>query len=171
MQYILQKSVRKTLTLTVKNWELVVKAPLQISREKIDQFVKKHTKWIDKRMNQQENSLINPKLIPQYKQQARKIITQKVEFFAHKYGFCYNTIKITSAKTRWGSCTSKWNLNFSYRLVLTPDDVIDYVVVHELCHLRQMNHSVKFWKEVETILPDYKTQNTRLRRNGYKFSC
>ncbi len=72
---------------------------------------------------------------------------------AEQYGFRYNSVKITSAKTRWGSCTSKQHLNFSYRLIMTPRDCIDYVIIHELCHLRQMNHSTKFWKEVAAIMP------------------
>ena len=79
-------------------------------------------------------------------------------------------MKITSAKTRWGSCTSKRNLNFTYRLILAPQKVIDYVIVHELCHLRQMNHSKKFWDEVATIMPDYKVQEHWLKEHGASIS-
>lgn len=140
-----------------------MKAPLFVMKKTVESFIEKHTDWIKKRMDQEEQSLIDKDKIHEYKKLARQVITQKVQYFAKKYGFEYNSIRITSARTRWGSCTSQKNLNFSYKLVLTPDEAIDYVVVHELCHLRQMNHSAKFWKEVESILPDYQVQNKWLK--------
>jgi len=101
-----------------------------------------------------------------YREQARKVLTERVEFFARKYGFKNGKIRISSARTRWGSCSSKDTLSFTWRLVMAPLDVIDYVVVHELCHLKEMNHSKVFWAQVETILPDYKWRRKWLKDNG-----
>ncbi|MFH1453545.1 MAG: SprT family zinc-dependent metalloprotease [Armatimonadota bacterium] len=100
-----------------------------------------------------------------YKNYAYRIIAQRVRFYSSYYGFEYNNIKITSASKRWGSCTSKGNLNFSFFLAMAPMQIIDYVVVHELVHLKVKNHSKKFWKAVESILPDYKKRRKWLKEN------
>ena len=101
-----------------------------------------------------------------YKRQARRIVTNRVEFFAGKYGFKVGKVRISSARTRWGSCSHKGTLSFTWRLVMAPNDVIDYVVVHELCHLKEMNHSRAFWSQVEAILPDYKQHRKWLKDKG-----
>ncbi len=101
-----------------------------------------------------------------YKKQAHEIISKRVNHYAQKYNFTPKHVKITSAKTRWGSCSSNGSLNFTWRLVMAPLDVIDYVVVHELAHLRVKNHSSKFWNEVADIYPDYKKQRKWLREYG-----
>lgn len=103
-----------------------------------------------------------------YKQQARAVLTERVEFFARKYGFKVGKIRISSARTRWGSCSAKSTLSFTWRLVMAPPEVIDYVVVHELCHLRELNHSPSFWAQVEAILPGYKSTRKWLKHNGGK---
>lgn len=103
-----------------------------------------------------------------YKKQARAVLTERVEFFARKYGFKAGKIRISSARTRWGSCSAKSTLSFTWRLVMAPPQVIDYVVVHELCHLRELNHSKSFWAQVEAILPDYKSHRRWLKHNGVK---
>ena len=96
------------------------------------------------------------------------MLTERVEFFAHAQGFKVKKIRISSARTRWGSCSAKGTLSFTWRLVMAPPDVIDYVVVHELCHLKELNHSKAFWAQVEAILPDYKTRRKWLKDNGAK---
>lgn len=101
-----------------------------------------------------------------YRRQAKKIIQERVENFAGEYGFQYLGIKITSAKTRWGSCSSTGSLNFSWRLILAPLEQVDYVVVHELVHTIQHNHSKRFWRKVEMIMPDYKERKKWLTKNG-----
>jgi predicted metal-dependent hydrolase len=101
-----------------------------------------------------------------YKRQARAVVAERVEFFAQKYGFKVKKLRISSARTRWGSCSHKGTLSFTWRLVMAPPDVIDYVVVHELCHLKEMNHSRAFWAQVEVILPDYKRRRTWLKKKG-----
>jgi predicted metal-dependent hydrolase len=103
-----------------------------------------------------------------YKKQARAVLTERAEFFARKYRFNLGKIRITSARTRWGSCSAKQTLSFTWRLVMASLEVIDYVVVHELCHLRELNHSRSFWAQVESILPDYESHRKWLKQNGAK---
>ena len=103
-----------------------------------------------------------------YKKQARAVLTERAEFFARKHQFSLGKIRITSARTRWGSCSAKKTLSFTWRLVMASPDVLDYVVVHELCHLRELNHSSSFWAQVESILPEYKSQLKWLKQNGAK---
>jgi len=103
-----------------------------------------------------------------YKKQAREVLTERVEYFTQKHSFKVSKIRISSARTRWGSCSHKGTLSFTWRLVMAPLKVIDYVVVHELCHLKEMNHSKAFWAQVEAILPDYKQQRAWLKKQGRK---
>ena len=98
--------------------------------------------------------------------QALKIIPARVEYFARIIGVTYGNITIRNQKTRWGSCSSKGNLNFNCLLMLAPPEVLDYVVVHELCHRKQMNHSKEFWAEVEKAFPDYKKSIKWLKEEG-----
>ena len=105
-----------------------------------------------------------------YKEQALEIISERVKQYSQQYNFTPKQVKISSAKTRWGSCSPNGTLNFTWRLVMAPLDVIDYVVVHELVHLRVKNHSSKFWKAVESIYPEYKKQRKWLRENGGKLN-
>lgn len=105
-----------------------------------------------------------------YKERAYGIISERVRQYAQQYGFTPKQVKISSAKTRWGSCSHDGSLNFTWRLVMAPLDVIDYVVAHELAHLRVKNHSPKFWEEVEELCPEYKKQRKWLRENGGKLS-
>ena len=97
------------------------------------------------------------------------MIPPKVEHFAKIIGVDYGTITIRMQKSRWGSCSAKGNLNFNCLLMKTPDEVIDYVVVHELCHRKEMNHSPRFWAEVEKIIPDYKKRRSWLKTNSHLF--
>ena len=102
-----------------------------------------------------------------YKQQARKIIVKRVELYAKRSGATYTSIKITSAETRWGSCSSQKTLNFNWKLVMAPIEVIDYVVSHELAHLTEMNHSKDFWETVRKMYPMYREYRTWLKRHGH----
>ena len=97
---------------------------------------------------------------------AMKVIPERVEYFSKLMGVTYGRITIRNQKTRWGSCSSKGNLNFNCLLMMTPPEVIDYVVVHELCHRKEMNHSKQFWSEVEKVLPDYKKAEKWLKDEG-----
>ena len=97
---------------------------------------------------------------------ALKVISRKVKYYANLMNVRYGRIAIRRQKTRWGSCSNKGNLNFNCLLMLMPDEVVDYVVVHELCHLIEMNHSKSFWKLVEEVMPDYKENRKWLRDHG-----
>lgn len=110
----------------------------------------------------------NAKLIFErwYREQAKQILNERANLYAGQYGFQYKKIGISSARTRWGSCSPKGSLNFSWRLILAPMEVVDYVVVHELVHTVFHNHSRRFWKRVEKITPDYKERRKWLRKNG-----
>ena len=101
-----------------------------------------------------------------YKAQALEVISGRVQALAGKYGFTYQKIRISSARTRWGSCSSRGTLSFTYRLVMAIPAVIDYVVIHELVHTKIKNHSKTFWSRVEAILPEYKTHVRWLKKNG-----
>jgi predicted metal-dependent hydrolase len=101
-----------------------------------------------------------------YRAQAKQILTERVHLYASQYGFQYKKIGITSARTRWGSCSADGSLNFSWRLILTPMEAVDYVVLHELVHTVFHNHSRRFWNKVEAIMPDYKERRKWLRKNG-----
>lgn len=99
-----------------------------------------------------------------YIEQAGIVTAQRTAFYAEKMGVSYGRITIRSQKTRWGSCSAKGNLNFNWNLILFPLEILDYVVVHELAHRKEMNHSAAFWKEVEAILPDYKERRSFLKK-------
>jgi len=101
-----------------------------------------------------------------YKKQAKAYIPQRVSRLAALYGFEYQRIRITSARTRWGSCSSRGTLSFTWRLVMAPEDMIDYVIVHELVHLRIHNHSREFWTQVGLLMPDYKEKRLWLKKNA-----
>ena len=99
-------------------------------------------------------------------EEAIAVIPDKVAYYAQKIGVTYGRITIRNQKSRWGSCSAKGNLNFNCLLMLAPEKVLDYVIVHELCHRKEMNHSARFWKEVEQVMPDYKERRIWLKTHG-----
>ncbi|MBU1110417.1 M48 family metallopeptidase [Patescibacteria group bacterium] len=102
------------------------------------------------------------------KEIARKLVKEKVERFNSFYAFKFGRISIRNQRTRWGSCSSKKNLNFNYRIIYLPERLADYIIIHELCHLKELNHTKKFWALVSKTFPDYKSINKELRTNGFK---
>jgi predicted metal-dependent hydrolase len=102
-----------------------------------------------------------------YRQQALDTLTKRVQDFTSQHGFQYTQVKISSARTRWGSCSARGNLSFTWRLVMAPLPVIDYVVVHELVHIKVRNHSRHFWDQVSQLMPDYKARRSWLKENGH----
>lgn len=169
MDIKITRSMRKSIALQVKNSQLIVKAPFFVTKNYILAFIDKHKNWIDKKISQQWQSLIDINKIEKYKKQAREYIPNRVQEIAEKYGYEYNKIKINSARTRWWSCTSQKNLNFTFRLILTPPEIIDYVICHELSHLKHMNHSQKFWNEVYKMDSNYKKHDKWLKENASYF--
>lgn len=124
-------------------------------------------------MKQQEQFANEPPIEPLSQQDIRELAEQalgvlpdKVRYYAGKIGVDYGRITVRNQKTRWGSCSAKGNLNFNCLLMLAPEEVLDYVVVHELCHRKEMNHSKRFWAEVAKIMPDYDEKRRWLKENG-----
>ncbi len=105
-------------------------------------------------------------MIAWYRVQALKVISERVAHYSRMTGWEYKSVKISNAKKRWGSCSQSGTLNFSWRLIMAPPEIVDYLVVHELAHLKHHNHSAKFWSTVKVILPDYKERDRWLKENG-----
>ena len=177
--YEIIKSSRKTIAVEVRqDGSVLVRAPRNCPQSRIDTFLKEKQAWVLAKVEEQkEKEADSMKIQPLseaeqrlYRDKAREIFEQKVSYYAQMMGVSYGRIAIRDQKTRWGSCSSSGNLNFNYRLMLAPPKVLDYVVIHELCHRIEMNHSPKFWKCVESIMPDYRTQRQWLKENGSKLS-
>ena len=173
IDYQLIRSKRKTIAIKITREGIVeVRAPLFSTDYQIKKFVEDHAEWINEKLaetnsdNRISSMEFTPAQIRVYKERAKGIISRRVQHYAQLMGVNYGRITIKDQKSRWGSCSEKSNLNFSWRLILMPIEVMDYVVVHELAHLKQMNHSQAFWEEVEKILPNYKEQRKWLKENG-----
>ncbi len=153
---------------------VLIRAPFHMSDRDIEKFLRDSDDWIRKHRDEARKKLLakenSPKLsmdeIRKLAEEAAKDIPERVKRFAPIVGVDYGRITIRNQKSRWGSCSSRKNLNFNCLLMLAPPEQRDYVVVHELCHLKEMNHSKRFWKEVERVLPDYKKSVKWLRENG-----
>ncbi len=171
LEYELVRSKRKTLALYVRrDGRVEVRAPLRTSKAYIDDFVLQKQDWIEGIQNKLAIRQTTKRIIQlttkeeaQYKKQAKAYLQQKCQAFSEEMGFRHGEVKINSAKTRWGSCNRKGDINFTYRLMLVPEELIDYVVVHELAHRKEMNHSPGFWSIVEQTMPDYKDRRKKLR--------
>lgn len=171
----LVRSDRTTCQIQVKaDGSVIVRAPRYMPERDIMGFVSERSEWIEKarekaRKAREAVGELEPLSyddIEELADKAVRLIPERVKYFAPIVGVDYGRITVRNQKTRWGSCSGKANLNFNCLLMLTPDDVIDYVVVHELCHLIEMNHSPAFWAEVERVLPEYKKSRLWLKRNG-----
>jgi len=220
-EYKLIKTKRKTVSIKIKeDATLEVRAPLNVSDEKIDEFVKskekwiaKHTKKISETYNLKKEFTLNfndyvfvrgekayirsiegniasydkekrifyiPEIanseqikeiiIGLYKLIAKSYIHPKIAFFTKQMNVNPTAIRITSANTRWGSCSGKNSVNFSWKLIMAEDETINYVIVHELAHIKQHNHSPNFWNIVESIIPDYRKEKEKLKILGKKIS-
>lgn len=165
------RSGRKSIELRIcPDGHIRVRAPFVMTDAEITDFLKKKSKWIEKHQQKREQEMpvqrLSARDIRDLADQAAEIIPEKVRFYAERIGVNYGRITIRNQKTRWGSCSGKGNLNFNCLLMLVPEEVQDYVVIHELCHRREMNHSPRFWAEVEKIMPDYREQRAWLKENG-----
>ena len=170
-------STRRTTALQVTpDGRVIVRAPKRCPRSFIEAFVRQKEDWVLRqlaRFEKQRKEHPAPERPPlsdkdraRYISIARDIFTRKTAYYARIMGVSYGRIAIREQKTRWGSCSSKGNLNFNWRLILAPEEVLDYVVVHELAHRREMNHSKAFYAIVESVLPDYRQARRWLREHG-----
>ena len=165
--YRLVRSDRKSIGIQITADGVIVRAPNRLSAAEIDRFVQSKRSWIEGHM--EKVPAPQPKFtqtqIEALAQKALTVIPERVRHFAPLVGVTYGRITIRNQRSRWGSCSGKGNLNFNCLLMLTPDHVIDYVVVHELCHRLEMNHSPAFWAQVERVLPDYRTSREWLKEH------
>ena len=174
MEFDVIRSKRKTFAAEIKQNRLLIRAPLRSSDAEIDAFVRQHKHWIEthlaKAQAQQKAAEACPKLtdadIQALTAQAKQLIPARVNYYAPLVGVSYGRITIRHQRTRWGSCNSKGDLNFNCLLMLAPLEVLDSVVVHELCHRKEMNHSDKFYAEVLRVFPDYGRCHKWLKENG-----
>lgn len=175
-QYHIVRSKRRTLSLEVRtDGEVLVRAPQAMSEARIRRFIDEKRAWIlknldkvSRRQEAEDNlTVLSEEQKNDFRRQAGAIFAERAAHFARIMGVEYGRITIREQKTRWGSCSSNHNLNFNWKLVLAPREVLDYVVVHELCHLKEMNHSPQFWAEVEKIQPDYRVRRKWLKDHGW----
>lgn len=149
---------------------LVVSAPRWLSETSIEKFLLQKAEWIlhklDLFKNRQPRTVIKNSRHDylKYKEPARQLILERINYFNQFYNFSVNRVAVRKQRTRWGSCSIKGNLNFNYRLIFLPSALADYIIVHELCHLEEFNHSKKFWDLVSRTIPEYKSLRKELRK-------
>ena len=175
IHYTLTRSKRKTLVLYIREGGVDVRAPLRMPKRDIDGFVDAKAAWIaDKLARSREREACReafarlhgasvPSRIEGYIAAAKEHLPLRAAHFAELMGVKPAAVKVSGARTRWGSCSAKRSLCFSWRLMMADAEAVDYVVVHELAHLTEMNHSARFWAIVGSILPDYRERQKRLR--------
>ena len=168
------RSDRKTMSLEIKpDGSLVVRAPRRLPEREIQRFLREKSPWIEKTLTKVENvnrageeAPLSPEDIHALADRALKEIPPRVKAFAARMGVTYGRITIRNQRGRWGSCTGAGNLNFNCLLMLAPEEVLDYVIVHELAHRKQMNHSAAFRNELAAVLPDYRQREKWLKTQG-----
>ena len=168
MEYKLIRSGRRTLAAEiVRGGEVIVRAPYRMPIQQIEAFLMKNSEKINAAVKRAQNKpaavLLSPKETEELRNKAKMIIPERVAYYAEIMGVKPESVKITSAEKRFGSCSDKGRLCFSYNLMLYPEKAVDYVVVHELAHLTELNHSPAFWRLVEKYMPDYKERRAMLR--------
>ncbi len=173
--YEIIRSDRKTVAIQIRpGGRVVVRAPRRFPKAEIEKFVAEKENWIRRHMEKVQLELadresrppLSAEEIRELADRARKVIPERVEKYARIVGVTYGRITIRCQRTRWGSCSSKGNLNFNCLLMLAPMEVIDSVVVHELCHRKEMNHSRNFYEEVYRAYPEYDKWNGWLKIHG-----
>lgn len=172
--YTVIRSSRKTIALEItRDGRLLVRCPNRTAKEYIENFVRDKARWIEKHLPADRNAPVShytPEQLKGFAEDAKALLPPRLEHYAQVLGVRYGRVTIRAQHSRWGSCCKHkggvYNLNFNCLLALVPPEVLDYVVVHELCHIREMNHSKAFWALVESVLPDYKARKKWLREQG-----
>ncbi len=171
------RSKRKTISVQIYSADKVkVRAPYKASMKDIQKVIDENKDWIESKLSEQkqreeagsEIRTLTFAEIEELADRACEVFKDRVAYYAPIVGVTYGRITVRNQKTRWGSCSSKGNLNFNVALMRAPLDVLDYVVVHELCHRKEPNHSVRFYNEVKKAFPSYKEQEAWLKENGWK---
>lgn len=172
IEYTLRKHRQaKRLKLAIYcDGNFVVTVPWRMSLWNVDQFIREHADWVLEKMKAMKkigkNNLFARNDREEYlelKERARQLVHNRLEKFNKVYNFTYKGVAIRNQKTRWGSCSSKGNLNFNYKIALLPPRHADYIIVHELCHLKEFNHSKRFWNLVAKTIPEYEKIVAQLR--------
>lgn len=170
--YQVRESARaRCLRITIHpGGELSATLPQGMNINKLEYFIRQKADWILRKINlakKRKPSILLPKSSRReylaVKNRALKLAELRIEGFNKFYNFQYSLVSIRNQKTRWGSCSRKGNLNFNYRIVHLPEKYLDYIIVHELCHLEQFNHSKNFWELVGQAIPDYKILRKEIR--------
>ena len=171
------RSNRRTISLEITpKGEVLVRAPRYMSEAEIRAFVESKSSWLVKHLQKKEKEMESLQEEGRFTEQemkrlqelAKKVIPEKVAYYARLMGVTYGRIGIRRQKTRWGSCSREGNLNFNCLLMMAPPEVLDYVVVHELSHRLEMNHSARFWTQVEKVMPYYRVPRKWLTEHGGK---
>ena len=166
------RSRRKTVEIQIKNDRVILRVPYYATERDIEDLISRHSKWIDKKItehreNEKESvEKLTEEELSELFERAKKVIPERAAYYAPIIGVKYGRITVRKQKTRWGSCSAKGNLSFNCLLMLAPGEVADSVIVHELCHLKEMNHSARFYAEIARVMPDYKERNAWLKKNG-----
>ena len=163
MEFELIRSARRTIGAEIRQNKLIIRAPRYATDEAIKLFISKHRRWIENNLAKEQAKQkeldsrreLTADEIQALADRALEAIPERVKHYAPLVGVSYGRITIRIQKTRWGSCSAKGNLNFNCLLMLAPPEVVDSVVVHELCHRKEMNHSDKFYAEVLRVFPEY----------------
>ena len=174
MEVEIIRSRRKTLCVEIREGCVLLRVPLRATRAEIRDFLTEKQPWIEKHLarslvREEEKKNIPPLTDAEIRSltlQAKVLIPDRAAYFARRLGVTFGRITIRCQRTRWGSCSSRGNLSFNCLLMLAPREVLDSVIVHELCHRKQMNHSAAFYGEVLRVFPDYRQWNRWLKENG-----
>ena len=171
MNYEIVYCKRRSVGLKIQNGILTVRAPFGTPKKYIEDVIKKHEAWIGSAMKREAAKRglyehLSDDDIKALRKKARAYFTEKCEYYARLMGVSYTRICITNAKTRFGSCSSRGSISFSYRIMLYPEAAWEYVAVHELAHLIKMDHSPQFYAIIEKYLPDYKERRKLLKLKG-----
>lgn len=154
---------------------IVVTTPFDLKETIVDKFINEKSEWLFskiaffKQFKGKAIARYSQEDYLKYKDEAYKLAVNRVNYFNQKREFNFNRINIKNQKTRWGSCSRKGNLNFNYKIALLPKPLSDYIIVHELCHLKEFNHSKKFWKLVSQTIPNYAEVRNELKKSGVTF--
>ncbi len=172
MDYTLIRSRRKTLSIQVKDGEVLVKAPMRLSQREIDRFLGEKSGWIAECLQKYQTALddaggkLTDEQVETMVSLAKDVFRERVSHYAPLVGVRFGRITVRCQKTRWGSCSAQGNLSFNAALLMAPPEVLDSVVVHELCHRLEMNHSARFYAEVTRVMPDYHQNHRWLKDHG-----